>query len=95
MNKHLAERQTQTANLPKVKTKTKHYTFGIDTNITGGNIAGNKTGELADTENDTAIVHGSNCTYVLSVMCTSSKSAGHSQSMIRTISSIVYNYLNS
>ena len=67
----------------------------IPAGVPSGVLVGNKTGELADTENDTAIVHGSNCTYVLSVMCTSSKSAGHSQSMIRTISSIVYNYLNS
>ncbi|MGO5450156.1 serine hydrolase [Faecalicoccus sp. LCP19S3_E2] len=67
----------------------------IPAGIPSGVLVGNKTGELADTENDTAIIYGPNCTYVLSVMCTSSKSAGHSQSMIRTISSMVYNYLNS
>ena len=32
--------------------ETKHYTFGIDTNITGGNIAGNKTGEFIKVDAD-------------------------------------------
>lgn len=32
--------------------ETKHYTFGIDTDITGGNIKGNKTGEFIKVDED-------------------------------------------
>ena len=46
--------------------ETKHYTFGIDTDITGGNIEGNKTGEFIKVDADgTVRYHETNNTPVV------------------------------
>ena len=62
-------------------------------NLPGGVASANKTGELADVENDVAIVYGPSCTYILCVM-SDGVAPGIAQSNIIDISSTVYYALN-
>ena len=75
--------------LLKQQTRTSKIPAGIPAGI----VTGNKTGELDNTENDVAIVYAPKGTYILSVMSTSLTSTAHAREMIRTISSMVYQYL--
>lgn len=74
--------------------KQQQRTWKIPAGVPQGVITANKTGELYNTENDVAIVFAPNGPYVLSVMSTNLKSTTNAQSVIRTISSIVYNFFN-
>lgn len=73
--------------------KQQTRTSKIPAGIPGGIVTGNKTGELDNTENDVAIVYAPKGTYILSIMSTSLRSTAHARDMIRTISSMVYNYI--
>ncbi|WP_276846829.1 serine hydrolase [Faecalibaculum rodentium] len=74
--------------------KKQTRTWKIPAGLPAGVISGNKTGELGDTENDTAIVYSQGAPYVLSVMSTSLTSTYRAQMMIREISSMVYRAIN-
>jgi len=65
----------------------------IPAGLPGGVASANKTGELADVENDVAIVYGPTCTYILCVM-SDGVAPGIAQSNIIDISSTVYFALN-
>lgn len=65
----------------------------IPSGLPGGVMSANKTGELADVENDVAIVYGPTCTYILCVM-SDGVAPGIAQSNIIDISSTVYYALN-
>ena len=65
----------------------------IPAGLPGGVASANKTGELADVENDVAIVYGPSCTYILCVM-SDGVAPGIAQSNIIDISSTVYYALN-
>ena len=54
----------------------------------------NKTGETDQDQHDMAIVYGPKTTYILCVMSEDFKSAETAIENIRTISGVVYNYLN-
>ena len=74
--------------------KQQTRTWKIPAGLPGGILTGNKTGELTDTENDTAIIFSPRGPYVLSVLSTSIQNVHRAQLMIRTISSKVFSFLN-
>lgn len=53
-----------------------------------------KTGELDDTENDSAIIFSSHATYTLCIMSTKDTDCENAQTMIREISKMIYETLN-
>ena len=57
-------------------------------------MTANKTGELADTENDAAIIYAPQGTYIMSVMATGLNDTETAQQMIRELSAMVYDFLN-
>ena len=65
----------------------------IPAGLPSGVMSANKTGELADVENDVAIVYGPTCTYILCIM-SDGVAPGIAQSNIIDISSTVYYALN-
>ena len=54
----------------------------------------NKTGETDSDQHDMAIVYGPKTTYILCVMSEDFKSGSEAIDNIRSISGVVYNYLN-
>lgn len=65
----------------------------IPAGLPGGVASANKTGELADVENDVAIVYGPVCTYILCIM-SDGIAPGNAQANIVDISGTVYASLN-
>lgn len=57
-------------------------------------VCANKTGELADTENDAAIVYGEKKDYIICIMSQNVPDTAMAQNQVVQLSSIVYNYLN-
>lgn len=69
-------------------------TWKIPAGVPAGTVTANKTGELSDTENDTAIVYSPGTDYVLTVTSTAVPDVKTAQSRIVEISSVVYQYFN-
>lgn len=69
-------------------------TWKIPAGVPAGTVTANKTGELSDTENDTAIVYSPGTDYVLTVTSTAVPDVKTAQSHIVEISSVVYQYFN-
>ncbi|MGI6512619.1 MAG: serine hydrolase [Catenisphaera adipataccumulans] len=74
--------------------KQQQRKWKIPSGVPSGIVTGNKTGELYNTENDTAIIYGKKHTYVLSILSTNLVSTAHAQDMIRAISSMTYHHLD-
>lgn len=74
--------------------KQQQRTWKIPAGVPEGVITANKTGELSDTENDTAIVFSDATDYVLCVTATNLTNTGNAQQNIVNISSTVYQYMN-
>ena len=66
----------------------------IPSGLPYGTVCANKTGELSDIQNDSAIVWSDGCDYVLTVMSEGNRSEGSAVREISNISSIVYDYFN-
>lgn len=66
----------------------------IPAGIANGITVANKTGELADTENDVAIVFLDNHPYILCVMSVDLQNAGQARQNIVGISTMVYQYFS-
>ena len=66
----------------------------IPSGLPYGTVCANKTGELSDIQNDSAIVWSDGCDYVLIVMSEGNRSEGSAVREISNISSIVYDYFN-
>lgn len=69
-------------------------TWKIPAGVPVGTVTANKTGELSDTENDTAIVYSPGTDYVLAVTSTEVPNVSIAQKNIVDISSVVYQYFN-
>lgn len=69
-------------------------TAKIPTGISEDIPIANKTGETEEDQHDMAIVYGPKTTYILCVMSEGFKSAETAIENIRSISGVVYNYLN-
>ena len=63
---------------------------GLPENI----VAANKTGETDQDQHDIAIIYGEETTYILCVMSENCPSSDTAIQNIRSISRLVYNYLN-
>lgn len=74
--------------------KQHQKTWKIPAGLPAGRVSGNKTGELSNTENDTAIIYGKSCTYLLSVMSTNLSNTYNARQIIQKISKLVYNFIN-
>lgn len=72
--------------------KQQQRTGKIPAGVPSGIITANKTGELADVENDAAIVYADGGTYILSVMSENLASTAAARSTIVSISGKVYEY---
>lgn len=57
-------------------------------------VCANKTGELADTENDAAIVYGERKDYILCIMSQNLSDTATARDQIVELSSIVYDFMN-
>lgn len=65
----------------------------IPSGIPGEIVVANKTGELANVENDTAIVYASSGDYIISVMTNNLSDTSLARSVISEISEEVYDYM--
>ena len=74
--------------------KQQQRTWKIPAGVPQGVVTANKTGELYNTENDVAIIYAPSGPYILSVLSTNLKSTSNAQNVIRSISSLVYNFFN-
>ncbi len=74
--------------------KNQQRTWKIPAGLPQGIVSANKTGELADTENDTAIIYGQQKDYILCVMAQDLPDTSDAQNRIVQISTYVYDYLN-
>ena len=74
--------------------KKQSRTWKIPAGVPSEIETGNKTGELADVENDVAIVWSPACTYILCIMVEDVLSPGITQNNISRLSELVYEYLN-
>ena len=83
--------ETSAALLEDLRAQTR--TTKIPAGVPDGVVTANKTGELADVENDAAIVFADTGIYILCVM-SDGISSGVAASNITSISSAVYAYLN-
>ena len=83
--------ETSAALLEDLRAQTR--TTKIPAGVPDGVVTANKTGELADVENDAAIVFADTGTYILCVM-SDGISSGVAASNITRISAAVYAYLN-
>ena len=72
----------------------QQFTWKIPAGIPDDIVTANKTGELADTENDAAIIYAPQGTYIMSVMATGLNDTETAQQMIRELSAMVYDFLN-
>lgn len=68
--------------------------YKIPAGLPEGVLCGNKTGEMSRTENDAAIIYAEDCDYILVVLSSDWGSKDNAISRIRSISGMVYEYLN-
>lgn len=68
--------------------------YKIPAGLPEGVLCGNKTGEMDTTENDAAIVYAENCDYILVVLSSDWNSKDEAVSRIKSLSGMVYEYLN-
>lgn len=74
--------------------KDQERTWKIPAGLPQGIESANKTGELSDVENDSAIIFGEKTDYILSIMSENLTDTVSAQKNIQEISSIVYQYFN-
>ena len=72
----------------------QQITWKIPEGLPQGVISANKTGETDLSQHDIAIVFGAKTTYILCVMSENWKNADDAIDDIRSISRVVYAYLN-
>lgn len=85
-----AQASEQMLELLKLQTRTSKIPAGVPV----GSLVANKTGELADTESDAAIVYTPGGDYILCVIATGLSDTAAARANITTISSTVYQYFN-
>ncbi len=85
-----AQASEQMLNLLKLQTRTSKIPAGVP----AGSLVANKTGELADTESDAAIVYSPGGDYILCVIATGLTDTAAARTNITTISSVAYQYFN-
>jgi len=74
--------------------KKQSRTWKIPAGVPDGIETANKTGELADVENDVSVIWSPECTYILCIMVEDVSSPGITQGNIAYVSKLVYEYLN-
>lgn len=72
----------------------QHTRYKIPAGLPEGVLCGNKTGEMDATENDAAIIFAGDCDYILVVLSSDWNSKDEAISRIKSISSMVYEFLN-
>lgn len=72
----------------------QQVTWKIPEGLPTGIVSGNKTGETDENQHDIAIVYGEKTTYILCVMSEGFANEDTAVRNIRSISKVVYNYLN-
>lgn len=72
----------------------QQVTWKIPEGLPAGIVSGNKTGETDEDQHDIAIVYGEKTTYILCVMSEGFANEDTAIKNIRSISKVVYNYLN-
>lgn len=72
----------------------QQVTWKIPEGLPAGIVSGNKTGETDEDQHDIAIVYGEKTTYILCVMSEGFANEDTAVRNIRSISKVVYNYLN-
>lgn len=72
----------------------QEVTWKIPNGLPEGIVSGNKTGETDEDQHDIAIVYGKKTTYIICVMSEKFTNEDTAIKNIRSISRVVYNYLN-